>query len=189
MENLVTAVRALGERKSALESELAKVNQELRAISAALAAASARHAPADASTRTAAATKAAVPPAESAPHTVKRASATKAPASRKRPVPAGAAAKPAGEKAVPRSWFKPGEAQGLFEKLLKTPMRPPQLVSEIVVLKGNQNLPKPDLARFKWATAAALKAAVRTKKLVKSGGKLALPAARKRAAKGKSASR
>jgi hypothetical protein len=182
MENLATAIRALGQRKSALESELAKVNQELQAVTAAVAAVSEEMPHPKASTPTAAAEKVAASPVTAAPKTATKAAAAKAPAPKA--APASKAPKSAPKKAVQRSWFKPGEAQGLFEKLLKNPMSPPDLISEIIVRKGNQKLPKPDLERFKWATAAALKAAVRAKKLVKSGGKVAL-AARKPAAKAK----
>lgn len=181
MENLAAAIQALGKRKSTLESELAKVTQELQAVTAAVAAVSGDAA--QPSAPVASKAKVPAPAVATAPKTPAKRPAAKSPAPKA--APASKPAKKAAKKAVQRSWFKVGEAQGLFEKLLKNPKSPPELISEIIVLKGNQKLPKPDLERFKWATSAALKAAVRAKKLVKSGGKLALPAARKPAAKAK----
>jgi hypothetical protein len=169
MESLANAIRALGKRKTSLEAErtkveaeLAKVDQELRDIGAAYASASNGKASAVAVEATATA-ETAKPPARTMETAAK------------------ASTRAAAKKAAPRSWFKPGEALALFQKLLKTPMSPSELVNQITALKGHEKLPKGELERFKWAAQSALKAAVAAKKVVRpSEGKIALPSSARR---------
>lgn len=155
MENLVSAIRTLGARKSALEAELAKINEELQEITAELEAAKDGRTAGAAAAEQPAVVAEAKPPAPKAPK--------KTPA----------------KKPAQRSWFQPGEAVALFQKVLKNPTSPSEAVNEVVALKGHRNLPKADLERFKWAALSALKAAVANKTLVRRDGKVALPSARK----------
>lgn len=164
MESLASAIRTLGARKTALEAELAQVNQELEEITAAIAAATNGHkGSADVSAASA-------PPR---PATKTKAQSAEAP-------------KQTAKTPSQRSWFEPGEALGLLQKLLNNPKSASEVVNEIVVLKNHQNLPKPDLERFKWATHSAIKAAVAARKLVRREGKVVLAPAARKAAKSKS---
>jgi hypothetical protein len=92
--------------------------------------------------------------------------------------PAAAALSPAPAKSAPatkanggsrRSWFEPGEAAALSQKLLKKPMRRADLVRALADAKGYAGrLSKVDLNRFQVAAYAAIKHAVDAKKLSKA---------------------
>jgi hypothetical protein len=66
-------------------------------------------------------------------------------------------------------WFEKGEATELFQSILKRPMRFADLMARVVTAKRQAQLPKADMARFRWAVEAAVKKAVKAKAIVRRG--------------------
>jgi hypothetical protein len=158
MSTLSNAITELEARRSNLEMELEKIMQRLRAVKTALAASD------EGASAAAPMGAVKVAKAKKGRRGRKPKSATAAPAAK---TAAKSAAKSTG-KGGTRRWFEPGEVNELMRKLITKPTRQTDVIKQLATAKGYAGkLSKKEKMRFNWAVLSALKAAVKTKRLVK----------------------
>jgi len=161
MSTLSNAITELEARRSNLEMELERIMQRLRAVKTALAASD------EGASAAAPMGAVRVAKAKKGRRGRKPKSATAAPAAKAAKSAAKSAAKAPG-KGGTRRWFEPGEVNELMRKLITKPTRQTDVIKQLAAAKGYAGkLSKKDKMRFNWAVLSALKAAVKTKRLVK----------------------
>ena len=168
-------------RVRALEIEYARLNERLRTVGAALGGAEmliARTAPPEERVSVPQQVRQSGKRTESTLRTAsprhQQQAGAKPPAAAKSTGPKTATPSPSTKKiahgaqaAGTRKWFEKGEALALFRRILKRPMRTRDLMVRVVEAKGQSQLPKKDLERFRWAVHSALKEAISSKAIVR----------------------